>query len=184
MKRVILFIDGLNVRFRLRECGWHEYYDVGHLAKELAGPRPLIHARFYHPQPNLEHLGPGRYAAERAYLESVRKDEHVLAPLGAYMAKRERWVDDKKVEIWIEKQTDALLASDLVYMAAKGMMDVAVVASADADMVPAIRRCTQLDIPVELLRFRCAKPRLYGLEKASTSLRRARPTYFVPYSAA
>lgn len=97
------------------------------------------------------------------------------------MAKRERWGGGQRVEYWVEKQTDVLLASDLVYMAAKKMMDVAVVASADADIVPAIRRCTELGVPVELLRFRCAKPRLYELEKVSTVLRRARPVYFRPY---
>lgn len=181
MKRVAVFIDGLNVRFRLRECVWCEYYDVGYLAKQLAGPRTLIVALYYHPKPNWEQLGSDRYARERAYLDRIEKDKGVIVPAGAYMAKRERWVDDKKAEIWIEKQTDVLLASDLVYMAAKDEMDTAIVASADADIVPAIRRCRDLGVPVELLRFRGALPRLYELEAVASTLRRARPSYFRPY---
>ena len=66
-------------------------------------------------------------------------------------------------------------------MAATDQMDVALVASADADIVPAIRRCRDLNVAVELLRFRGGIPRLYELEKASTSLRRARPAYFQAY---
>lgn len=187
MKRVSVFIDGLNVRNRLQECRWEEFFDVGFMARQLAGPRHLVDALYYHPQPNHEQLGPTRYANERAYLERVRKD--VLAPSGAYMAKRMRHCDGKiapvcdgkEIVVWTEKLTDVLLASDLVYMAATDQIDIAIVASADADIVPAIRRCRDLDVPVELLRFRGARPRLYELEKAVTGFLRARPSYFRPY---
>ncbi len=182
MKRVIVFIDGLNVRFRLRTNGWTEYYDVGHLAKKLVGPRKLIHAGFYHPQPNLEQLGAAQYAMDRSYLESVRKDDTTIVPEGAYMANREKWVDGQKVEVWVEQQTDVLLASDLVYMAAKDMMDVAVLATADGDIIPAVRRCMELGVPVELLRFRgLHQPWLVGLQKVVAGFQRARPAYFEPY---
>ena len=87
----------------------------------------------------------------------------------------------KDVIVWTEKQNDVLLATDLVYMAATAQMEVAVVVSADADIVPGIRRCRDLGVPVELLRFRGALPRLYELEKAADSFRRARPAYFRPY---
>ena len=133
MKKVGIFIDGLNVRKRLLECGWEEFFDVQFLAEQLAGPRELVSALYYHPAPNTDHLGKERYSFERAYLERVAKGESITVPSGAYMA-----------------AVDAI--------------DVAVVASADADIVPAIRRCRQLDVPVELLRFRAALPRLYELE--------------------
>ena len=178
--RVAVFIDGLNVRHRLRERGWCECYDVGHLARQLAGPRQLVGVYFYHPQPNQEHLGPTRYAAERGYLERLIRDPSVTAPPGAYMAKR---FSPAGGVVWIEKQTDVLLGTDLVYRAAMELIDRAVVATADADLVPAIRRCIDLDVPVEVLRFRGTTPRLWELESVATVLRRARPTYFRPYDA-
>ena len=190
MKKVGIFIDGLNVRNRLNECGWEEFFDVRFLAEQLTGPRELVSALYYHPAPNAEQLGKERYSFERAYLERVAKGESVSVPPGAYMAKRTRecsgkqaptLCSGKEIVYWTEKQTDVLLASDLVYMAAVNAIDVAVVASADANIVPAIRRCRQLDVPVELLRFRAALPRLYGLEQVATSFRRARPAYFRPY---
>ena len=190
MKKIGVFIDGLNVSNRLNECGWEEFFDVRFLAEQLTGPRELVSALYYHPTPNAEQLGKERYSFERAYLERVAKGESVSVPPGAYMAKRTRecsgkqaptLCSGKEIVYWTEKQTDVLLASDLVYMAAVNAIDVAVVASADADIVPAIRRCRQLDVSVELLRFRAALPRLYGLEQVATSFRRARPAYFRPY---
>ena len=182
MKRVAIFIDGLNVRNRLRECKWDEFYDVGAFTSELVGPRTLTNAYFYHPQPNVEQLGTVRYAAERAYLHKVQSDPTVIAPTEPYMAKRQRIVKGVPIDYWVEKMTDVLLASDLVYFAATGAIDVAVLVTADADIVPAVRRCVvDFKIPVELVRFRGARPRLYNLEKTATSFRRARPLYFQPY---
>lgn len=181
MRSVGVFIDGLNVRYRLRECGWTELYDVGHLVRQLVGPRRLKAAFYFHPQPNQEHLGQTRYAQERAYLTCVQKESIVAVPQGAYMAKRERWVEGRKMEYWVEKQTDVLLATHIVYYAATGLIDVAVVVSADADIAPAMRWCRDVDVPVELVRFRGSIPRLYELERYATGFRRARPAFFRPY---
>jgi uncharacterized LabA/DUF88 family protein len=177
--RVAVFIDGLNVRHRLRERGWCENYDIGHLAECLVGPRQAVGIYFFHPQPNQEHLGRARYATERGYLERVVRDGTVTAPPGAYMVKR---VTQSRGYVWVEKQTDVLLATELVYMAAKGLIDRAVVATADADLVPAIRRCIELGIPVEILRFRGSEPRIWELESLAATLTRARPAYFRPYN--
>jgi len=177
--RVAVFIDGLNVRHRLRERGWCEDYDIGHLTKELIGPRKSVGVYFYHPQPNQEHLGPARYAAERAYLDRVMRDASVSAPPGAYMIKR---IDPAGGYIWIEKQTDVLVATELVYMAAMRLMDRAILATADADLAPAVRRCVEVGIPVEILRFR-GPTRMWELESLAAVLIRARPHFFHPYDA-
>ena len=175
--RVAVFIDGLNVRHRLRERGWCEHYDIGHLARHLVGPRQSVGIYFFHPQPNQEHLGPDRYATERAYLERVMRDPAVIVPPGAYMVKRSSSAGGY---VWTEKQTDVLLATELVCMAATRLIDRAIVATADADLAPAIRRCVDLGIPVEVLRFR-GKPRVWDLESLAAALIRARPAFFRPY---
>lgn len=176
-KRVSLFIDGLNTRFRLRECHWTELYDVGHLARSLAGPRELVSAIFCHPPPVREQLGERRYSIERAYFDAVGRDAAVICPRGPYMTRRTR----DGVSIWLEKQTDVLLASEMLHQAATQSIDVAIIATADADLVPAIRRTTDLGIKVELLRFRGAVPRIYELDRIASVGLRARPAYFRPY---
>jgi uncharacterized LabA/DUF88 family protein len=177
VKRVGLFIDGLNVRHRLRECKWEEMYDVGHLARSLAGPRDLVCVEFCHPPPVREQLGADRYAVERAYHEAVAKDPGVLVPPGGYMAKREK----RGVSFWLEKQTDVLLASGMLYAAATKRIDVAILATADADLVPAMRRCLDLGVKVELLRFRGAVPKIYELDRTASACLRARPAHFRAY---
>lgn len=114
-------------------------------------------------------------------MQRIQADPAVIIPTGAYMARREKWINGQRFTIWQEKQTDVLLSSDLVYLAAKGVMDVAIVASADADICPAMRRSIDLGVPVEILRFRGGIPRLYELEKLASSVLRARPRYLVPY---
>jgi uncharacterized LabA/DUF88 family protein len=171
LKRVTVFIDGLNVRHRLRERGWPDMYDVAHLGDQLAGPRDLVEVRFYHPAPNAQQLGASRYAAERAYLEYVGKCQKVVSPPGAYMTWQGRWV---------EKQTDVLLSADLVYLAAKGAMDIAILATADADICPAVQRAIDFGVPVELMRFKGNRPRIFQLESLSATIHRARPRFFRP----
>ena len=178
MKRVGVFIDELNVRFRLRECRWTELYDVGHFARSLAGPRDLVSVTFCHPPPVREQLGDRRYATERSYLETVRKDPAVTVPEGPYMTKRTR----DGVTIWLEKQTDVLLASEMLHQSATKVIDVAILATADADLVPAMRRANDLGVKVELLRFRGAVPRIFELDRVASSTLRARPSSFVPYT--
>jgi uncharacterized LabA/DUF88 family protein len=173
-KSVGVFIDGLNVRHRLRELRWPDPYDVGYMATSLAGPRKLVDSCFYHPAPVLQHLGSKRYATERAYLDKVGKDVCVSLVRGGYMVKRDG--------VWIEKQTDVYLATHLVFMAATKQIDVAVLVSADADLVPAVKRCQELGVAVELVRFKGAKPKLYELEATAAVLRRAHRGYFRPYS--
>jgi len=69
----------------------------------------------------------------------------------------------------------------MVYYATTGLIDVAVVVSADADIAPAMRWCREVAVAVELVRFRGAIPRLYELERYATGFRRARPAFFRPY---
>ncbi len=98
------------------------------------------------------------------------------------MAQRQRKEYGVTVTYYIEKQTDVLLSSDLVFHAANNSIDRAIVLTADADIVPGIKRCVELGVPVELVRFRGAVPRIYQLENVSSLVRRAKPGLFIPYS--
>ena len=157
MKKVGVFIDGLNVRNRLRECLWEEFFDVRFLAEQLGWP-PRTGVCFVLPScPERREIRQGELQFRARVLGARRKGESVAVPSGAYMAKRTRecygkpaptLCSGKQVVYWTEKQTDVLLASDLVYMAAVDAIDVAIVASADADIVPAIRRCRDLGVSV------------------------------------
>ena len=73
---------------------------------------------------------------------------------------------------------DVLIASDMVFFAARNENDTAILVTADNDLVPAIQRVKNLNHKVELLVFTKAKPKIGNLLKASSINRRARESYF------
>ena len=168
LKRVAVFIDGTNARCRLEECKWPEDVDILYLAQKLAGPRNLVGTYYYTSNPNREHLGEALYASRRHYLALVQRSG-VNVKRG-YMANRDGH--------WQEKMVDVLIASDMLYFAARKTYDVAILVTADNDLVPAIQRAKNLGRKVELLIFTQAKAEIGDLLKACSIHRKARVSHF------
>ena len=167
----MVFIDGMNARCRLEECKWVEDYDVLHLAQRLAGDRTLSGIFYYITTPNRKQLGDEGYSRARRYINAVEKQSMVKVKKG-YMVGRNG--------VWEEKMVDVLIASDMVFFAAKNEYDTAILVTADNDLVPAIQRVKNLNHKVELVVFTKAKPKVGNLIKASSINRRARESYFMP----
>ena len=176
-ERVALYIDGLNVMFRLRECGWEEFFDVGRFARMVAGNRLLVGVRYFRARPSIPPIKTeAQYWAEVGYLQKV--DEQMLAAFGqyvryGYMAKR--WHG------WEEKKTDVWLGTQMVYDAAANVFDTAILVTADSDLVPAVEFVRHLDRSVELIVLPRAKPDVSQLLAEVDLVRRARPSWFVSY---
>ena len=169
--RVMVFIDGMNARCRLEECKWVEDYDVLHLAQRLAGGRTLYGTFYYITTPNRKQLGDDGYSRARRYIDAVEKQSMVEVKKG-YMVDRNG--------VWEEKMVDVLIASDMIFFAARNEYDTAILVTADNDLVPAIQRVKNLNHKVELLVFTGAKPKIGNLLKASSIHRGARASYFKP----
>lgn len=169
--KVMVFIDGMNARCRLEECKWVEDYDVLHLAQRLAGGRTLSGIFYYITTPNRKQLGHEGYSKARRYIDAIEKQSMVEVKKG-YMVDRNG--------VWEEKMVDVLIASDMVFFAAKNEYDTAILVTADNDLVPAIQRVKNLNHKVELLIFTKAKPKIGNLIKASSIHREARESYFKP----
>ena len=169
--KVMVFIDGMNARCRLEECNWVEDFDVLHLGQRLAGGRILSGIFYYITTPNQKQLGDEGYSRARHYIDAVEKQPMVEVKKG-YMVDRNG--------VWEEKMVDVLMASDMVFFAAKNEYDTAILVTADNDLVPAIQRVKNLNHKVELLVFTKAKPKVGNLIKASSINRKARESYFKP----
>ena len=169
--KVMVFIDGMNARCRLEECRWVEDFDVLHLAQRLAGNRTLSGVFYYIPTPNRKQLGNENYSRARRYIDAVEKQSEVKVKKG-YMVDRNG--------VWEEKMVDVLIASDMVFYAARNKYDTAILVTADNDLVPAIQRVKNLNRKVELLVFTKAKPKVGNLIEASSLHRNARQIYFKP----
>ncbi len=93
-ERVGVYIDGLNVMFRLRESGWQEFFDVGHFARRVVGNRLLVQIGYFRVKPQMPPIKTAaQYWAEISYLQRV--DKQLLADFGkyvryGYMAKRRK----------------------------------------------------------------------------------------------
>jgi len=169
--RVMVFIDGMNARCRLEECKWVEDFDVLHLARRLAGSRTSSAIFYYITTPNRKQLGDEGYKRARRYIDAIEKQSTVTVKKG-YMVDRDG--------IWEEKMVDVLMASDMIFFAARNEYDTAILVTADNDLVPAIQRVKNLNHKVELLVFTKARSKVGNLIKASSINRKARESYFKP----
>lgn len=163
--------------FRLRESGWEEFFDVCHFARRVAGRRTLVGVYYFRVRPAIPPIKTWQqYWAEMAYLARVEKqlfDQFGLYVRYGYVAPRSYG--------WEEKQTDVWLASEMVNQAWMNTYDIAVLATADTDLVPAVWIVRLLNKGVELVVFPRAKPNVTQLVRSAQSWTTARSAFFQPY---
>lgn len=99
-------------------------------ASRLTGARTLVGVYYYIAAPHSQHLSKQQYARQRGYLATVGGLSGVSVELG-YMVRRGNH--------WGEKMVDVSLATDMVFYAAQDAYDVAILMSADGDLVPAVK---------------------------------------------
>ncbi len=175
--RVAIFVDGLNVMFRLRESAWQELFDVGHLAERLARGRELAGVFFFRAAPQAPPLDRAQYWKELRHLQRVEAQlwkGHGRMVRYGYMVLRKR--------DWKEKQVDVWIASEMITQACSNAYDVAVLVTADTDLVPAVDHVrVHHDKGVELLVFPKSRPNVNQLIRAANSTTTARRSWFRPY---
>jgi len=82
---------------------------------------------------------------------------------------------------WQEKRTDVWLASEMVAQAHLNTYDVAILVTADTDLVPAVEHVRMVDKGVELVVFPRCRTNVSELVKCCTSTTTARRSFFLPY---
>ncbi len=169
--RVAVFIDGLNIRNRLRESGWPEFVDIQYLANRLTGNRKLVGCYLAVGSPNKRQLGQTRYWKELQYYQRIEKQPSVTVDYG-YMVKRG--------SKWTEKKIDVFIATRMVAMACSNQIDAVILVTADGDLVPAVETVVSLGKKVETIVFTRSNAYVGNLIRVSTSQRNARPSHFIP----
>jgi len=82
---------------------------------------------------------------------------------------------------WLEKQTDVWIAAEMVSGAARNEYDVAILLTADSDLVPAVHFVQGLGKVVELVTFPRSSPVISQLLSVAEARTTARKSYFRPY---
>lgn len=175
--RVAVFIDGLNVMYRLQESKWEEFFDVCHLARKLARNRPLEGVFYFRARPAMPPIKTrNRYWAEVQHVSRI--DAELQSAYGRWV--RFGWMVRRNWG-WLEKRTDVWLASEMVCQAHQDTFDVAILVTADTDLVPAVEHVRMVGKGVELVVFPKCATNVSELVKVCNSTTTARRSFFRPY---
>ena len=150
-ERVGVFIDGSNFYFGLKRNNRLTRVDYLKLSTALAGPdRELVRIYYYNSAYDPE-LSPDQAKAQQAFLDSLDKTPLLELRLG-----RITLSPDGSTRV---KGVATKLASDLVYYAALGGFDTAIVLTDDSEYAPVLIQVKELGRQLEIGLFADSQPR-------------------------
>lgn len=142
MNRVIVYIDGFNLYFGLREQGWQRYYwlNLQLLAENLLKPgQALQGVKYFTTRISWNPKYPDRHKRQSLFLDAVDTLPKVTTFYGHYLPKQ---VQCRRCgstwESHEEKMTDVQIAVQLVRDAYEDGFDTALLLSADSDLAPPV----------------------------------------------
>jgi uncharacterized LabA/DUF88 family protein len=139
-KRVIVYVDGFNLYYGLKEAFGRRFLwlDLEQLAQSLLRSDQTLSAVHYFTAEMRD--DPKGGARQHTYLEALQTRQRVHIHEGQFQSKNftcracgTSW------QSYEEKETDVAIASRLIVDAATEAMDVAMLVSADSDLVPAVK---------------------------------------------
>jgi uncharacterized LabA/DUF88 family protein len=146
--RVIVYIDGFNLYFGMREKGWQRYYwlDIRKQAINLLRPRQqLVAVRYFTSRVSSSPTNPDQHKRQSAYLEAIGTLPDTSVQYGHYLSKRAEcracgavWTYNE------EKMTDVNIAIALTSDAFRNQFDTALLVSGDSDLTGPVLQVKQL----------------------------------------
>lgn len=140
--RVITYIDGFNLYFGLKTAGWKHYYWLNprQIGLELLKPEQyLVKTRYFTARISADPADPDNAKRQSTYLDVVACEPDTSIVYGHYLAKPRRCFScGASWQSYEEKKTDVNIAMALLNDASDDLFDVALVISADSDLVPPI----------------------------------------------
>jgi uncharacterized LabA/DUF88 family protein len=143
-QRVVVYVDGFNLYFGMRDAGFRRYYwlNLRAMSENLLLPgQKLVATKYF-----TARIAGGQRSREKKrkrqadYLEALGTLPQVTLFEGQFLSKEmccqscgNKWRTNE------EKMTDVQIATELLTDAFEGCFDTALVVSADSDLVPPIR---------------------------------------------
>ena len=136
MKRVIAYIDGFNLYFGLCSKGWRRFYwlNVQEMARQVLKPDQTLVATKYFT--SIVKQPPDKHSRQAVYLEALRTLTDLQIHYGHFLS--ETVVCRNCGHSYLthhEKMTDVTIAVELMTDGFQDRMDVALLVSADSDLV-------------------------------------------------
>jgi uncharacterized LabA/DUF88 family protein len=144
-------VDGGYLDYVLRACNVFGKLDYGAFFRELGDSAELLRTYYYHCLP-YQSAKPTEEEARRfgqmeRFLASIDRIPRTEVRKGMIAFRGVR-ADGKP--IFVQKQVDSLMATDLVMLSAKHLISEAVVVTGDSDILPAIAIAKQEGVMVRL----------------------------------
>jgi uncharacterized LabA/DUF88 family protein len=141
-ERVIVYIDGFNLYFGLKEKGWRCYYwlDIQKLCRKLLLLKQrLVIVKYF--TSRIKKASPAKRKRQSIYIEALQTLSDVKMYCGKYQLTPYKCRNcDYINEIPEEKMTDVQLGVELVSDAYQDRYDTALIVTGDIDFVPSIEK--------------------------------------------
>ena len=145
MERVIAYVDGFNLYFGLKSKGWRRYYwlNIQMLAQNLLKPNQrLLLTKYF----TARITGPpDKEKRQSTYIEALETLSEFQIFYGKYQLNpRQCSHCGFEDEVPNEKMTDVNIAVEILKDAYQNEFDVALLISADSDLVPPVKTVREL----------------------------------------
>lgn len=155
-RRTIAYVDGFNLYYGLRECNRKSllWLNIQALAQSLIPDDTLIHTKYFTTRISGPASNDGSETATRLEAKRKRQSDFLdaLATLQNFSTLEGKWVNkrtkcrqcDAVWKIPEEKMTDVRIATEMLVDAYQDNFDVALLISADSDLVPPVKAICSL----------------------------------------
>ena len=137
-QRVIVYIDGFNFYYGLKEKKWKKYYwlDVVKFCESFMRPHQiLIEVNYFSATPHDK----GKYDRQDLFFSANKLNKKFRLELGRYMPKFKRCSKCGAIhKTFEEKETDVKIATKMISDVVNSRCDITILISADSDLVPPI----------------------------------------------
>ena len=145
MERVIAYVDGFNLYFGLKSKGWRRYYwlNIQMLAQNLLKPnQSLLITKYF----TARIAGPpDKEERQSTYIEALKTLSEFEIFYGKYQLNpRQCSQCGFQDEVPNEKMTDVNIAVEILKDSYQDKFDVALLISADSDLVPPVKTVREL----------------------------------------
>ncbi len=145
MKRVVAYIDGFNLYYGLRSKGWRWFYwlNIQEMARGMLKPdQMLITTKYF---TSVVNYPADKHRRQAIYLEALRTLDSVEVYYGHYLSGTVICRHcGHTYQTYHEKMTDVNIAVELMSDAFQDKFDVALIVSADSDLVGPIQTVQRL----------------------------------------
>ena len=143
-QKVIVYVDGFNFYYGLKgDPKWKRYYwlDIVKFFEKFMKPdQELIKVKYFSARPDNQEKNARQYAFFRANMENSR----FQLILGKYLKKKITCFNcGNIINTYEEKESDVRIATQIVSDSYEKNCDIAIVVSADSDMIPSVELAKQ-----------------------------------------